>query len=88
MAQPTKSDESKSWVDFQRHFMTVMEHNYWTLNEKASYLIAKLKEPAELILHGVPTGATYVKVTEALGNRYSDHHLKAAFYSKLKRKTQ
>jgi hypothetical protein len=88
MAQPTKFDGSKSWAVFQRHFVTVVDHNYWTPNEKASYMIAILNEPAAYILHGVPTGATYVEVTEALGNRYSDHHLKAAFHSQLKRKTQ
>jgi hypothetical protein len=87
MAQPTKIDGSKPWAVFQWHFMTVVQHNYWMPNEKASYLIADLNEPAAHILHGIPTGAMYVQVTEALGNRYSDRHLKAAFHSQLRRKT-
>jgi hypothetical protein len=56
----------------------------WTPSEKALYLIANLNEPAVHILHGIPIGATYVKVTKALENRYSDHYLKAAFHSQRK----
>jgi hypothetical protein len=48
------------------------------------YLIAALVEPAAHNLHGVPMGVTNDKVSEALENRYGDHHLEAAFYSQLK----
>jgi hypothetical protein len=46
-----------------------------------------LDEPATHILHGIPTGATYEKVTEVLENHYSDHHLYAMFHSQPKRRT-
>jgi hypothetical protein len=64
------------------------EHNYWTPHERASYAITALNELATHILHGVPTGATYEEVIEVLQNCYGDHHLEAAFYSELKRRTQ
>jgi FKBP-type peptidyl-prolyl cis-trans isomerase (trigger factor) len=34
-------------------------------------------------LQGISTRAKYVEVTEALGNCYSNYHLKAAFHSKV-----
>jgi hypothetical protein len=66
----------------------MVEHNYWTLREKATYLITALNEPTAHILHGVPAGVTYEEVAEVLVNRYGDHHLEAAFHSQLKRRTQ
>jgi hypothetical protein len=44
-----------------------------------------LNKPAIHILCGVLTEATYEEVTEALENRYGDHHhLEAAFHLQLK----
>jgi hypothetical protein len=37
------------------------------------------------ILHRVLTGATYEEAIEAREYRYGDHHLEAAFHSRLKR---
>jgi hypothetical protein len=64
------------------------EHNYWKPREKATYLIAALNKLASHIQHGVPTGATYEEVIEALGNRCVDYHLEVAFHSQLKRVNQ
>jgi hypothetical protein len=75
---------------FRRRFETAEEHNYWTPRKKATYIIAALNEPGcpHSIVHGVPTRATHKEVTEALRNRYGDHHLEAASYSQLKRRIQ
>jgi hypothetical protein len=72
---------------FRQQFEIIAEHNYWTPCKKATYLIATLNELAAHIIHGVPTGATYEEVTEALKNRYGNH-LEAAFHPQLKRRTQ
>jgi phosphoglycolate phosphatase-like HAD superfamily hydrolase len=79
-------DESTSWAVFRQQFETVEEHNCRTPSEKATYPMAAYNELAAHILHGVLTGATYEEVTEALENRYDDHHLQVAFHSQLKRK--
>jgi hypothetical protein len=50
-------------------------------------MITASNKPASQILHGIPTGATYEEVTEALGNRCVDNHLEAVFHSQLKRRT-
>jgi hypothetical protein len=58
---------------------------YCMLHEKATYLIAALNEPAAHILYRILTGATYEEIIEAHENHYDDHHLEAAFHSRLKR---
>jgi hypothetical protein len=70
---------------FGRQFEIMAEHNDWTPPEKSAHLIAALNMLAVHILCGLPTGATYKEVTEALENRYGDHHLEAVFHLQLKR---
>jgi hypothetical protein len=85
-AQPCKFNGLKSWSVLWRHFKTVIEHSYWTLCKIVTWV-----QPWELVAHiphGVPTGMLYKHVTEILENCYGDHHLKAAFHSQLKRRTQ
>jgi hypothetical protein len=68
---------------FRRQFETVAKHNYWTPPEKATYLIAGYPHSTWR-----PYWSDVRRETEALDNRYSDHHLEAAFHSQLKRRTQ
>jgi hypothetical protein len=78
--QPSKSYGSMSRVMFRQQFKTAVEPR-----ESHTHITA-LSVPAAHILHGIPTRAMYKRVTEVLENCYSDHHLKAAFHSKLKRR--
>jgi hypothetical protein len=59
------------------------EHNFWMPQEKATYLITALNEPAAHILHGAPTAVSYGVVTQGLENHYADHYLEALFHSHL-----
>jgi hypothetical protein len=73
---------------FGWQFEIVAEHNDWTPPEIFAHLIAALNELAVHILCGLSTAVTYEGVTEALENRYGDHHLEVMFLSQLKRRTQ
>jgi hypothetical protein len=68
LAQPPTVYGSASFTVFWRQCEGIAKHDDGMLCEKATYLI----EPAAHILHGVPTGATYKKVNEALENCYID----------------
>jgi hypothetical protein len=61
---------------------------YCTPQERATYLIATLNEPAALILHAALTGEIYEEVTEVLEHGYCGHHLEREFHSHLKRRSQ
>jgi hypothetical protein len=44
----------------------MVEHNDWTLHDKAAHTTATLTEPAAHIPHGIPTEATYEEIAAAL----------------------
>jgi hypothetical protein len=85
LVQTPEFDGLTSWAVFQRQFEIMMEHNGWTLGDKAAYLIATLNEPTAHILHSNPTGAKYKEVAAVLKNRYVDHHLAETFHAQLRR---
>jgi hypothetical protein len=73
---------------FQQQFKMVAEHSDWMPCDKATYQAITLNKPAAHILHGIPTEATYEKVTAVSENRYSDHHTEEVFQAQKKRRTQ
>jgi hypothetical protein len=88
VAQLLKFDGLTPQPVFLKQFNIMVEHNYWIPCKRATYLISALIEPAARILHGFLTGGTYTEFTEAIGNRYGDHHLEVVFHSQLKIMTQ
>jgi hypothetical protein len=47
-----KFDGTTSWAVFRRQFETIAEHNYWTIQEKSTYLITALDGRATDVSHG------------------------------------
>jgi hypothetical protein len=85
---PPKFDGTTSWSVFRHQFETVVEHNGWTPKEKSTYLITALEGRATDMLHGIPKGATYEEILQALEDCFGDEHFAAAYRSQLKVRTQ
>jgi hypothetical protein len=58
-AKPPKFSGTKTWAVFRCQFETAAEHNYWTCQNKSTYLITALQGWATDMLHGVPKSTAY-----------------------------
>jgi hypothetical protein len=88
-AQRPTFDGNTSWAVFRRQFETVAEHNYWTHQEKSTYLITALKgRAAAEVLYEIPTSATYGEILQILEDRFGDQHFAVNYRCQLKTRTQ
>jgi hypothetical protein len=81
---PPKFDGTISRFVFQHQFETVAEHNGWTPKENSTYLITALEGRATDALHGIPKGATYEEILQALEACFGEEPIASAYRSQLK----
>jgi hypothetical protein len=83
-----KFDGTASWTAFRRQFETAAEHNGWTRQDKATFLITALRGRVADVLYGIPKGSTYEEILETLEDRFGDRHLAVVSRYELKTRTQ
>jgi hypothetical protein len=87
-ATPSKFEGTTSWSVFRHVFETVAEHNGWTPKEEFKYLITALEGRATDVLHGIPKGATYEEILQALEDSFGEELFAAAYRSQLNARMQ
>jgi hypothetical protein len=81
-------DGTASWSVFRHQFETIAEHNGWKPKEKSTYLITALEARATDVLHGIPKGASYDEILQALEDCFGKEPFAALYRSQLKVRTQ
>jgi hypothetical protein len=72
-----------TWSVFRRQFEVVAEQNWWSNQDKSTYLITALKGRAADVLPGIPTNTIYEDTLRALEDSFEDEHFVAAYRCQL-----